>query len=170
MRAITLFCFALVCMVLASPVGSYAQNTKSSEAYSGFFRYEKGVRVDYEKNKTEGDFKDDTITKTAVLHILIPPNQNEAQISLSYGKGANGRKDDTWSGMVIRRSPDMISILCAFGDNSEKFENYVLYPKQNVGFAITYSSYFGVDVLQRDLHPNLPFGSASIIQLKKLEQ
>lgn len=164
-----LFFSAIVCMALASS-RCYAQNSNPSEAYSGFFRYEKGIRVDYEKNKANGDFKEDTITKTAVLHILIAPNQNEAQISLSYGKGANGREDNTWKGLVLRRSPDMIAILCAFGDDTEKFENYVIYPKEGVGFSITYSSFFGVNLFQRDLHPNLPFGSASIIQLKKLEQ
>lgn len=170
-RAISapLFFIAIVWMVLA-PSRGYAQNTNSSEAYSGFFRHDKGVRVDYEKGKTDGNFQEDTISKTAVLHILIPPNQNKAQISLTYGKGANGREDDTWNGLVIRRSPDMIAIVCAFGDDREKFTNYVIYPKQGVGFSITYSSYFGVSIMQRDLHPDLPFGSASIIQLKKLEQ
>ena len=146
----------------------WSQVSQSSDTYSGFFRYEKGVRVVYEKDKTEGAFQEDTITKSAVLHILIPKDENKAQISLAYGQGAQGRQDTTWNGLVIHRSPDMIAILSSFGADCDKLENYVIYPKQGVGFSIIYSAYMGADVILRQ--PNFPFGSANIIQLKKLEQ
>jgi len=157
----------IVVTIVALPVFCWAQNTQTNDSYSVFFQFDKGVRADYEKNKSSATFQEDTITKTAILHILIPQNQNKAQISLSYGKGANGREDDSWEGVVIRRTPDMITILCSFGEDRDKFINYVIYPKQGVGFSITYSAYLGSDVVGR-ASGDFPFGSALIIPFKKL--
>jgi len=47
-----------------------------------------------------------------VMHILIPQDSSDAQISLTYGKGEEGREDQSYSGIVIHHTKDMISIVC----------------------------------------------------------
>ncbi len=144
--------------------------TLRAEPFSAFFRYESGPRIDFTGEHPKGELSDDKISETAVLHILIPDegSGNIAQVSLAYGKGAEGRQDTSFRGVVFHRTEDMISIICAFGE-ADKIENLVVYPKKGIGFQITHSAYLGSALMKAlaDTKPTVPFATASILRLRQ---
>ena len=158
----------LVCILfLASALLIHAQQ------FSVFYRYEKGPRIDFTASHPEGENTEDSLTGAAILHVLIPSNSTTAQISLSYGKDAKGREDQSYSGMVVHRSEDMISIITLF-DGSDKVENLVLYPNKGVGFYIKHSAYLGMPLMKQlaisEKDPKIPYASASIVRLRQFRQ
>ncbi|MDZ4816010.1 MAG: hypothetical protein SGI71_07060 [Verrucomicrobiota bacterium] len=129
------------------------------------------LEFDLSPAKPKGMPSEDSFPNNTVLHVFIPENSKDAQISLTYGKDAEQREDKSYGGTVIHRSDDMVSIVCKFG-NADKVENYVIYPNKGTGFLITYSSYLGSDYLKQIsvANPEIAYGTMSAFRLFKLEK
>ena len=159
MKTILTLLFALV----TSAVGS--------EQFSMFFRYGNGTRIDISPDSPEGKSSADNFPDSAVMHILIPKDSGDAQISLTYGKGAEGREDLSYSGIVIHHTEDMISIVCKF-EGADKIENIVIYPSKESAFLIVHSAYLGSDLMKAMSSTNtkIPHGTVSMFRLHKLQK
>ena len=147
----------IIILVLSVAFGS----TALAQQYSGFFRYDTGTRIDFSDKNPKGAISEDSMTASAILHVLIPADGKRASISLAYGKDADGREDQSYTGVVIKRSEDMITIVCGFDDDVDKIETIVIFPPKKVGLAISNSAYFGRGPLMKALaqtKPELPYG------------
>ncbi len=161
MKTLSIISFFLI-SVLSAP----------AQQFSAFFRYEKGPRIDFSAATPKGASSEDGLPESAVLHILIPKEGNTAQVSLTYGKTANDREDQSYAGVVVHRTADMISIICVFGDQVDKIENLVIFPKKGVGFYISHSAYLGSEVMKAIAaeKAEIPYGSASIFRLRQFKE
>ena len=142
--------------------------TAHADSLSMFFRYEVGTRVDFFSADRPPETAADNMGGSAVLHVLIPEDAERAIISLTYGKDAKGRSDQTYPGLVAHRSVDMITILVPFGDKVDKMETIVLYPQKGSGFALSHSAFLGrgeVVKAMAEASPGLPFGSVTVFPL-----
>lgn len=148
-----------------------ATTAVGSEQFSMFFRVGSGTRIDLSPDSPEGKSSSDTFPDSAVIHIMIPKDSSNAQISLTYGKDAEGRKDLSYSGLVIHHTKDMISIICVFGE-ADKIENIVIYPSKASAFLMNHSAYLGSDLLRASSSTNtkIPYGTVSTFRLHQLQK
>lgn len=145
----------------------------TAQPYSAFFRYEPGIRIDLSDQNPKGDVSVDTMTNSAILHILVGQDGKTANVSLAYGKGAEGREDQTYSGVVVHRTEDMITIVCGFGREVDKVETITIFPEKKAGFLMGHSAYFGRGPIMKavaETKPQVPFGSVSILCLRQFER
>jgi hypothetical protein len=142
-----------------------------SEQLSMFFKYDGGTRIDFSPASPKGKSSDDSFPDSAVMHVQIPQDSSDAQISITYGKGAEGREDQSYNGAVIHRTKDMISIVCKFG-LMDKIENIVIYPTKASAFLIVHSAYLGIDLLKTmsSKDPDIPYGTASVFRLRQFKK
>ncbi len=101
---------------------------------------------------------------------MIKEGSKEAQINQTYGKDKHGRTDLNLTGFVLINSKDMISII--YKTDGDKVDNYVIYPQYGVGFLISYKAGIFGDSYTKTLSTSnvqIPFGSANIIRMIKLE-
>lgn len=145
--------------------------TFGAEQLSMFFRYDGGTRIDYSPASPEGATSADTFPDTAVMHVQIPQDSSDAQISITYGKKAEGREDQSYGGTVIHRTKDMISIVCKFG-MTDKIENIIIYPTKASAFLMIHSAYLGSDMMKTmsSTNPKIPYGTASVFRLRQFEK
>lgn len=142
-----------------------------ADKLSMFFRYDGGTRIDFSPASPEGKSSADTFPTSAVMHVQISQDSSDAQISITYGKGAGGREDQSYRGTVIHRTKDMISIICMFG-MMDKIENIIIYPNKASAFLIIHSAYIGSEIMKSmsATDPNIPYGTASVFRLRKFEK
>jgi hypothetical protein len=145
----------------------------AAHAYSAFFRYEEGKRIDYSTGNLKGEETTDKMPKNTLLHISTNPDGKTAKVSITYGKNQNAFQQDLeWTAYVIKYSEDMISLMAIFGDESNKIDQYVIYPKHGNGFILTHSAYLG-DPLAKILNANnseFPYGTAMIFRIKQFKE
>ncbi len=145
----------------------------AAQAYSAFFRYEEGKRIDYSTGNLNGEETADKLPKNTLLHISTNPDGKTAKISITYGKNENPYQQDLeWTAYVIKYSEDMISLMAIFGDESNKIEQYVIYPKHGNGFILTHSAFLG-DPLAKVLSANdstFPYGTAMLFRIKQFKE
>jgi hypothetical protein len=148
-----------------------ASTAVGSEQFSMFFRYGIGNRIDLSPDSPEGKSSSDTFPDSAVMHILIPKDSGDAQISLTYGKGGEGREDQSYRGIVIHHTKDMISIVCKF-EGADKIENIVIYPSKASAFLMVQSAYLGSDLIKASSATNtkIPYGTVSMFRLHQLQK
>jgi hypothetical protein len=148
-----------------------ATTAVGSEQFSMFFRFGSGTRIDLSPDSAEGKSSSDAFPDSAVLHIMIPKDRSDAQISLTYGKDAKEREDQSYSGTVIHHTKDMISIVCNF-EGADKIENIVIYPSKGSAFLMVQSAYLGSDLmkLMSPTKPEIPYGSVSTFRLHQLQK
>lgn len=141
-------------------------STSASADYSAFFRFEDGKRIEYSKNRPQGEIEDETMKKEALLHVSVPQGSEKAMFSLTYGGGDKGL-DQSWQGQVVYRGEEMIVITFLHPNPAGKMSQYVLYPAHGAGFLISYSAYLGNDFFKKlaETDGSIPFGTASILRL-----
>jgi hypothetical protein len=160
----------LLAALFAHPCLTHAQTTSAREEFSCFYQYQQGFRCDYSSKAPQGEFERDNIS-SAILHIFIPASSSTATISITYGKeGIGAGRDNTWSGTVLHRTDSMISIYADLGDDRDKIEHYVLFPKKGVGFSLGGSAFMGFPPMLQQRVDDLPYGSASVLRLVKYKQ
>lgn len=145
----------------------------AAHAYSAFFRYEEGNRIDYSKNHPKGEESSDKMPPNTLLHISTNPDGKTAKISITYGKNQNNFQQDTeWTAFIVNQSEDMISLMAIFGDDGSKIEQYVIYPKHGTGFTIAHSAYLGnlVYKIMNEGNDDIPYGTAMLFKIKQFKE
>lgn len=144
-----------------------------AHAYSAFFRYDVGTRIDYSKSHPQGEESADSMPKNTLLHISTNPDGKTAKISITYGKNQNDyQQDQEWTAFIVNQSEDMISLMSIFGDDASKIDQYVIYPKHGTGFTVSHSAYLGNPLFKfmKQEDDTFPYGTVMLFKIKQFKE